>query len=135
MKKIIFGIILMVICFGANAQRDTVLLSKSEIDFGTVKGVATKKEAVWLYNKGKNPLTIKYIVWGADYCPCLYGKNLTVAPNDSFLITIQCINMTTETVFSRTMSVNTNLGMYRVNYKGEFMKEEVKPVAPKPKDK
>ena len=135
MKPFLFFFFSLVFCTVANAQRDTVLFSKNDIDFGTIKGVASKKEQVWLYNKGKNPLTIKNIVWGVDYCPCLYVKNLTVAPGDSFLITIQCIRMSTDTTFSRSMSVNTSLGMYKVNYKGEFMKEEKKPVPPKPKEK
>jgi len=130
MKKIVVCSLLFVVCFGAFAQRDTVLLSKADIDFGIVKGLVTPKASVWLYNKGKTPLTIKYIIWGADYCPCLYGKNLTVAPNDSFLITIQCMNVSLETTFSRTMSVSTSRGLYHVNYKGEFEAQKPKTVTP-----
>lgn len=132
MKQLALCIIVFLFFSRAGAQKDTLTFSVNEIDFGNVKGFSTRKDSVWLYNKEKKPLTIKRITWGADYCPCLYGKNMTVAPGDSFLIVIHCVRVSEAGPFSRSMSVDTNLGLFHVKYKGEFLEE--KPVAPPPAD-
>ena len=135
MKKIVCCLWFVVCGFICFSQHDTLIFSQLEINFGVINGVSTPKKTVWVYNKGKNVVAVSGIVWGSDFCPCLYKNNAVIVPGDSLAVTIFCTNFGSTTAFSRTASIKTSIGMYRINYKGEFILPEKAITPPPPKKK